>query len=301
MFEQEYRELMEEVRPDDALVEEMVEQHRRTKSSFVIPRGFKVATVIVCILIALAGGTVAVDAATDGAVRRFFGLNDSVAVGVDKIEYVLREKRRGEHGVTAGMYEKNGEVSVIVKSDKDIPVFFCYLGIKGDDMSGADFHHFSLIAPLEFSETKEDVAWTVYWYLKRMVRNNGGCEHLRKRFIAELEGIKEEIGTGTDIKDGCALGVQFILADLYAGEGTNMEVLRLKVQDTGDTDGDGDCEEVRGYAFVKVDTKAWEKEYAETGKTEFEVESMGGIPGNYLLTVKGYEYLNLFFDAVPVK
>lgn len=299
MFEKEYKELMEEVMPDEALVEQTVERYRETKRVFILPRGLKVAAVVFCVLLALAGGTVAVDAATDGAVRKFFGLSDSVAVGVDKIEIIQREKGRGENGLTVGVVNKDGEVSVVVKSDKDVPVFFCYLGVKGDALSGANFHHFSLTAPLEFCETREETAWTVYWYLKGLVRNSD--EHLRGRFITELEEIKEEIGTGNDIKDGCALGVQFMLDDLYAKEGKNIEVLRMKVRDTGDTDGDGDCEELIGYAYVKVDTEAWEKETQETGKTEFEVEAMGGIPGTYLVTVKGYEYRNLYFDAVPVK
>jgi len=299
MFEKDYRELMEEVKPDDVLVEQAVERYREMKRVFVVPKGLKVAAVIFCVLLVLAGGTVAVDAATDGAVRKFFGLSDSVAVGVDKIEYIQSEKKRGENSLMVGVFNEGGEVSVVVKSDKDIPVFFCYLGVKGDALSGANFHHFSLTAPLEFCETKEDIAWTVYWYLKRMVRNSD--EHLSGRFIKELKKIKEEIGTGNEIKDGCALGVQFILDDLYAKEGKNMEVLRLKVQDTGDADGDGDCEELRGYAYVKVDTKAWEKESGETGKMQFEVEAMGGIPGTYLVTVNGYEYQNLYFDAVPIE
>ena len=68
MFEQEYRELMEEVNPDDALVEQTVERYYETKRVFVMPRALKVAAVVFCVLIALAGGTVAVDAATNGSV-----------------------------------------------------------------------------------------------------------------------------------------------------------------------------------------------------------------------------------------
>ena len=97
------------------------------------------------------------------------------------------------------------------------------------------------------------------------------------------------------------MGVQFVLDDLYANEGLNMELLRFQVPDTKDADGDGDTEEIRGYAYYKVDKDAWEKESAETGKMEFVVEAMGGIPGKYLVTVKGYEFSTLYYSATPLE
>ncbi len=299
MFEKEYKEFMEEVKPEEALVEKMIDRQHRTKRVVVMPKALKVAAVLLCVFLVLAGGTVAVDAATEGAVRRFFGLSDSVAVGVDEIEYVQREKKRGERGLTVGVVDKDGEVSVVVRSDKDIPVFFCYMGVEGNELSGANYHHLSVTVPLELYESKEDIAWMVYWHLRSIVNICGGG-YLREGIIAELEKVQKEIGTGNEIKDGCTMGVQFVLDDLYANEGLNMELLRFQVPDTKDADGDGDTEEIRGYAYYKVDKDAWEKESAETGKMEFVVEAMGGIPGKYLVTVKGYEFSTLYYSATPL-
>ena len=68
MLEQNYKELMQEIRPDTELVEKMVEAQSKGRKHVVLPKAMKVATAVLCGIVVLAGGVVAVDAAADGAV-----------------------------------------------------------------------------------------------------------------------------------------------------------------------------------------------------------------------------------------
>ncbi|MDD6034633.1 MAG: hypothetical protein PUC30_00315 [Lachnospiraceae bacterium] len=304
MLQEEYKSFMNEIKPEDGLVEAMVERQNRGRRGFALSKAMKVAVAVMCGLVVLAGGTVVVDAATGGAVRRLFGFQDSIAVGADEVKLIHREKKRGENSLVVGTrVDKDGKVFMIIKSDKDVPVFSCHIGIDGGELLDGNFYY-QLGYPLSYCEKKEDYAWTVYYILMGVVhvckeiREN---EYMYEQFILELERIKTEIGTGDDLKDGCAMGVQYTIDELRANVGKNIEVLQFNVLDYEDEDGDGDCLETIGYSYARVDTAAWKKESEETGKMEFEVEAMGGIPGKYLVTVKGYGFQNLYFSAEPIK
>ena len=62
-----------------------------------------------------------------------------------------------------------------------------------------------------------------------------------------------------------------------------------KLIESGRITVDGVRAEMIGGSYIKVDTEAWEKESEETGTMEFEVESMGGVPRKYLVTVEAYK------------
>lgn len=304
MFQDEYKDLMNEVKPDEVLVEAMVERQKQRKV-VLLPKAVKVAVAVLCGLIVLTGGTVAVDAATDGAVRKLFGFRDSVVAGADEVKLILREEKRGESSIMVGMREgEDGKITTIVKSSQDVPVFTCYIGIEGREPSEDDFYHYQVGCPLYHCESKDDYAWAVYYILMTMISGNREIteyDFMREGWINELERIKTEIGTGDDLRDGCAMGVQLAIDELKANTGRNIEILQLNVFDYEDADGDGECCDLRGYSYVRVDKEAWKKESEENGRMEFEVEAMGGIPGKYIITVKGYEFSNLYFDAEPVK
>ncbi len=73
MLQEEYKSFMNEIKPEDGLVEAMVERQNRGRRGFALSKAMKVAVAVMCGLVVLAGGTVVVDAATGGAVRRLFG------------------------------------------------------------------------------------------------------------------------------------------------------------------------------------------------------------------------------------
>ena len=64
MLEKDYKELMQEVKPDAALVERMVEQSVGRKC-VVLPKAMKAVAAVLCGLVVLAGGTVAAEAQED--------------------------------------------------------------------------------------------------------------------------------------------------------------------------------------------------------------------------------------------
>ena len=130
MFEQDYNELMKDVAPDAALVKKMVEQQRQSKKTVFFPKAMKVAAAVLCGLVLLAGGTVAVDAATDGGVRRLFGLKDTIAIGTDKVVVKEAEPIRGQDFTRVGSYiTYDDEVVFHITSSEDLPVFAARLGI----------------------------------------------------------------------------------------------------------------------------------------------------------------------------
>ena len=85
---------------------------------------------------------------------------------------------------------------------------------------------------------------------------------MREGWINERERIKTEIGTGDNLRDGCAMGVQLAIDELKANTGRNIEILQLNVFDYEDADGDGECWDLRGYSYVRVDKEAWKADIA---------------------------------------
>lgn len=256
---------------------------KQGSTSFLPWRVARVAAAVLCGLIVLAGGTVAVDAATDGAVRKLFGFGDSIGIGADKTEFVQMEGDSNSRSlVVSAVIGAEGMGSTTISSTEDEPVFSCWINIS-------EWEHLQTVSSLGYCNTKEDYAWTVYERLETMVHAYKEDEKKCAVIIKELERVKEEIGTGTELQDGCAMGVQFLIDDLYAKEGKNIKVLALIAIDYEDVDGDGVRAEAIGESYIKVDTDAWEKESEETGTMEFEVEAMGGVPRKYLVKVKEYK------------
>lgn len=289
MFEKEYKAMMEDVVPETALVEALVERQKQGKKPVFAPKAMKVAATVLCGFLLLGGSVVAVDAATDGGIRKLFGLKNTVAFGTDKVVMKEAEPKRGQDFTRVGTYiNDNGETVFHITSSEDIPVFAARFEIEGSCIQ--------IGMPLRYCETKEDVAWAVYKACFTIAERRE-----RERLIKEFKKLQEETGSGDMIKDGIVLGIQYAIDAIEAREGKNIEILRFQVPDTKDADGDGDTEEIRGYAYYKVDKDAWEKESAETGKMEFVVEAMGGIPGKYLVTVKGYEFSTLYYSAEPLE
>ena len=111
---------------------------------------------------------------------------------------------------------------------------------------------------------------------------------MRKAVIEKLELVKQEIGTGTDLQDGTAMGVQLMIDDLTANTG-RVKVVEHVIIDSDDADGDGDCTEVLGLTFFYFDFDAMKQVTEETGQKEFVVEAIAGIPGKYRVKVEYYE------------
>ena len=158
MLEQDYKEMMREVKPDAALVERMVEQSRERKC-VVLPKVMKVAAAVLCGLAVLAGGTVAVDAATDGAVRKLFGFQDSFGIGGDAVNITQRVPEEGEQewmsGISVGMtLGQNKETTIEIISSGDDPIFSWYFEL------GDGNHQFA--HKFEVSTSEEEYAWDLY-------------------------------------------------------------------------------------------------------------------------------------------
>lgn len=256
---------------------------RQRRPAFLQWRAVRVAAAVLCGLIVLAGSTVAVDAATDGAIRKLFGFGDSVGIGAGQTEFVQMEKEGdSQHLLVSAVIGGEGKETTVISYTEDEPVFSCSIDIS-------EQKHLQTVSSLGYCNTKEDYAWHVYARLESMVHEYKEDEENCAVILKELERAKEEIGTGTELQDGCAMGVQFLIDDLKAKEGKNVRVLELMAIDYEDADGDGVRAEMIGDSYIKVDTDAWEKESEETGTMEFEVEAMGGVPRKYLVTVEAYK------------
>lgn len=275
---------------------ELSKQQRRP--AFLQWRAVRVAAAVLCGLIVLAGSTVAVDAATDGAIRKLFGFGDSVGIGAGQMEFVQMEKEgdsHSQHMVVSAVLGAEGQENTVISYTEDEPVFSCSISINEQE-------HLQTVSSLGFCNTKEDYAWHVYAGLESLLHEYKEDEEKCAVILKELERAKEEIGTGTELQDGCAMGVQFLIDDLKAKEGKNVRVLELMAIDYEDADGDGVRAEMIGDSYIKVDTDAWEKESEETGMMEFEVEAMGGVPRKYLVTVKAYKpYFSFSYTWIPAE
>ena len=336
MFKDEYQDYMSEVRPENSLVESMVEAQRNQRSQRAVRpvRAVRVAAAALCGLLVFSGGTIAVDAATNGGVQRLLGIKDSISVGTIKTEILLTEPEQKydgsvetapesgsvdakktesvmkeeqkddtsmetvaetEHNLGISVesnWDEEGNPTMVVKSTNDVPVFSYSFSIQdGNDTFGGAYQLIDCV-------TADDFAWTVYARMAGKfdsIRNN---EAKRDEVIAELECLKQEIGTGTEMKDGCAMGVQFVIDDLKTNRADNRKMVYIDAVDHSDADGDGNRMEWVGISVLKIDFDVWEKVTEETGKTEFETEAIAGVPGTYRFIMHSYEPLS--YNCEPV-
>lgn len=408
MFKKDYKEYMNHIEPEVSLVEAMVEEEKKSTCAGRV-RMLRVAVAVFCGVLLLCGGTVAVDAATNGGIQRLLGLKDSIDVGERNAEFVLIEPTE-EHpygtilesktaedgtlitvikstddapvftchfdggegygdftfacslndcetkeefeekvyrqfalalkdykpkesiveeiieklelikqdigtetamqdGCTMGVQraindlkagkgvvtveEKEREVVeeiviAVIKEKDDVPMFSCYFNMNDGNRS------FDIECSLKYCKTKEEIAWKVYVQLMRAFEPCRTNNRLREAVIEKLELVKLGIGTGTDLQDGSAMGVQFMIDDLRANTG-KIRVMEHVITDCDDVDGDGDRNEVLGLTFFHLDFEAMKQETEETGKKEFVVEAIAGIPGKYRVRVEYYEPGLLYF------
>lgn len=293
MFKDEYQDYMSAVKPEDSLVESMVELQRNQRSGRTVrpARAVRVAAAALCGLLVFSGGTIAVDAATGGGVQRLLGLKDSISVGEVKTEFVLAAENYANSLNTAQSHvnameskiDEDGNVSTVITVNDDAPVFYCYISSEDENTV------FQCAGSLKDCVTEEDYALTVYVQLEQMfnmhVRNNKKmCEWI----VEELARVKQEIGSGTDMQDGCAAGVQLMIDDLKSNYDGTESIVKVHAVDFKDEDGDGDRTEVVGLSIVRIDFNAWKEETERTGKTEFEVEAIAGVPGIYRFEMFSY-------------
>ena len=285
MFKDEYQDYMSEVRPENSLVESMVEAQRNQRNQRTVrpARAVRVAAAVLCGLLVFSGGTIAVDAATGGGVQRLLGLKDSISVGEVKTEFVLAEAEENYDNAMESKIDEDGNVTTVITSSDDAPVFHCYISSENENTV------FQCAGSLKDCVTEEDYALTVYVQLEQMfnmyVRNNKKmCEWI----VEELAQLKQEIGSGTDMQDGCAAGVQLMIDDLKSNYDGTESIVKIHAVDLKDEDGDGDRTEVVGLSLVRIDFNAWKEETERTGKTEFKVEAFAGVPGTYRFEMFSY-------------
>ena len=284
MLEQNYKELMQEIRPDTELVEKMVEAQSKGRKHVVLPRVMKTVAAVLCGLVVLAGGTVAVDAATDGGVRKLFGFKDSFGIGGDAVNITQRVPAEGEQGwmsgISVGMtLGQNKETTIEIVSSGDNPIFSWYFELGDGNHQFA--HEFKV------STSEEEYAWELYERLNSVY----GDEYkkgtkLQEAFLAELTKCKEQIGTETEFKKACVQGIQWFMDDLTAGR--NVVVESWPAYDPVNRTEDGDPIKL-GWSFYRFDLDEWKKETEENGTTEFVVESCAGVENKMVYTVKSYE------------
>ena len=284
MLEQDYKEMMQEVKPDAALVERMVEQSRERKC-VVLPKVMKVVAAVLCGLVVLAGGTVAVDAATDGAVRKLFGFKDSIGIGGDAVNIIHRVPAEEEEEWMSGTSVRttlgqNKEITIEIVSSEDDPEFAWYFEL-GDNSSYHATHTFRA------SASEEEYAWDMYEYLNLAFADEfkkGTKNH--EVFLAELTKCTEQIGTETGFKKACVQGIRWFMDDLT--EGRNVVVESWPVYDPVNRTEDGDSI-LLGRSFYRFDLDEWKKETEKNGTTEFVVESCAGVENKMVYTVASYE------------
>jgi len=213
MFQKEYKDYMNMVKPEEALVEAMVEK-QKNRAGKTSAKVWKVAAAVCCAAVLLCGGTVAVDAATDGAIQRLLGIKDSIGVGESNAEFILIEPTEEQPygGRLETKVNEDGTVTSVITSTDDAPVFSCYFDVKEENWS------FALACSLKDCETEEEFSEKVYKQFAQTFKDFEFDENRAKKVIENLEQIKQEIGTGTAMQDGCAMGVQLAIDHLKAGK-----------------------------------------------------------------------------------
>ena len=292
MLEQDYKELMQEVRPDATLVERMVEQSKERKC-VMLPKAVKVAAAVLCGLVVLAGSTVAVDAATDGAVRKLFGRGESVVIGAEMVSVSNERLEEDDWSQVNIRKDENGKMTCEISSTSDAPIFAWYF-----EIGTTSYNQFQ--NTFERCDTEEDYAWSLYECLSRCYSDRfrkGTSGH--EEFLSELEQCVEQLDTENAFQRACAQGIQWFMDDLASEKKT--KVLAIPVIDYYDTDGDGDIYDVIGDSYVVIHPEDWKKEYEENGTTEFMVEAQGGIPRTYLIEVTDFGSLNATYRDMSVE
>ena len=214
MFQKEYKDYMNMVKPEASLVESMVEEQSKANSGRTAAKAFRVAAAVFAGILLLCGGTVAVDAATNGAIQRLLGIKDSLVVGRQHAELVLAERTEDlPYGGKLETYvSEDGTVTSIITSTDDAPVFSCYFDVEEQNWS------YQLVCSLKDCETAEEFSERVYKHFAQTFHDFEFDENRAEFVIENLEQIKQEIGTGTAMQDGCAMGVQLAIDDLKAGK-----------------------------------------------------------------------------------
>ncbi len=214
MFQKEYKDYMNMVKPEASLVESMVEEQSKANSGRTAAKAFRVAAAVFAGILLLCGGTVAVDAATDGGIQRLLGIKDSLVVGRQHAELVLAERTEDlPYGGKLETYvSEDGTVTSIITSTDDAPVFSCYFDVEEQNWS------YQLVCSLKDCETAEEFSERVYKHFAQTFHDFEFDENRAEFVIENLEQIKQEIGTGTAMQDGCAMGVQQAIDHLKAGK-----------------------------------------------------------------------------------
>jgi len=296
MLKEEYKELMIDVKPDEALVEKMIEAQSKGKNHVVLPKAMKVAAAVLCALAVLVGGTVAVDAATGGAVRAVF--LDSVANGVYKAEYVERKLEYKNH-YKMTVYDDNGEEKMGFFSKEDTPVFmFNFAHKNGEETKGT-----GIIVTLVQRELEPEDAytWSVYSTMNHVVTDvlkkyeyeSGTKEY--EALVRSIELNLEKVDRSTELGEACALGVQYAIEDLK--ENRNYRVLDFRILDKVNLNERGNYT-VRGISYAKIDLDEWMRENEENGTTEFIVEADGGVKKTYKVKVSSFSPFAYTYEPV---
>ncbi|MBQ8316226.1 MAG: hypothetical protein IJX95_10870, partial [Lachnospiraceae bacterium] len=249
-----------------------------------------VAAAVLCGLVVLAGGTVAVDAATDGAVRKLFGFQDSFGIGGDAVNITRRVPSEGEQewmsGISVGMtLGQNKETTIEIVSSGDDPIFSWYFEL------GDGNHHFA--HAFQTCTSEEEYAWDLYARLNQVYADDykkGTKQH--EAFLAELTKCKEQIGTETGFQKACVQGIQWFTDDLTAGR--NVVVESWPAYDPVNRTEDGDLIKL-GWSFYRFDLDEWKKETEVSGTLQFVVESCAGVENKMVYTVKSYEPFDCTF------
>lgn len=295
MFEEKYKELMNEVKPDEVLVENMVERQKRRKEVLPFPKVMKVAAAILCGLAVLVGGTVAVDAATGGAVRKVF--LDSLANGVYEAKYVEQKLEYKNH-YKMTVYDENGKEKLGFFSKEDTPVFAFHFDHKKEKLMSSGL--FVTLVQHEL-EPEDAYTWSVYSAMNHVVTDvlkeyeyESGSEAYEK-LIRSIESNWEQIDRSKELGEACALGVQYALEDLK--ENRNCRVLSFRILDKVNLDEHGNYT-VRGISYAKIDLDEWMRENEENGTTEFIAEADGGVKKTYKVKVSSFSPFAYTYEPV---
>ncbi len=293
MSEQEYKDLMQEVRPDTALVEKMVEVQSR-KKKVLFPTVMKVAAAVLCGLVMIAGSAVAVDAATGGgvvqAVRKYFITPDSFKNGTYETEFDEMQLTEKNHYTTTWLDENGEEVLVYVLKNEESQIFEFDFGFGRLSME---------VMPLEL-ETEAMYPWKVYSGVSNVISTvyeKNGWERGPvgdEKMVRNLESNLEKIDRSTPFGEACALGVEYVIEDFR--ENRNCKVLALKIWD-GMYDEYG-REKILGFSYVKADLDEWMRETEENGTTEFIAEADGGVKKTYKIKVSSYSPFAYTYEPV---
>lgn len=290
MFEKKYRELMLDVKPDEALVEAMVGQQSQSKKVIRFPRAVKEVAAVLCGLIVLAGGTVAVDAATGGAIRKYFITPASFKDGTYVTEFDEAQLTEKNHYTKTWVDENGEEVVLYVLKNEESQIFELDLGFVRLSVE---------LMPLEL-ETEDVYPWKVYHAMSNailMSYEKNGWERGPKgdeKIARNLELNLEKIDRSTEFGEACALGVECVIEDFR--ENRNCKVLALKIWD-GMYDEYG-REKILGFSYVRADLDEWKRETEENGTTEFIVEADGGVKKTYKIKVSSYSPFEYTYEPV---